>query len=72
MKKFSLHVTHPNHRSVFAPLVGIILHQRLKNFNQDCAKREKVDWKTAINQPEFLFEVHQRILFKLLYSQIKL
>ena len=69
MKKFSLHVDHPNHRSVFAPVVAIILHQRLKTYNPDCAKRAKVDWKNAINQPEFLFEiqVRQPILFELLY-----
>ena len=74
MKKFSLHITHPNHRSVFAPVVGIILHQRLKNYNPDCAKRSKVDWKTAINQSDFLCEVQVRlgILSEWPHLQVKL
>jgi hypothetical protein len=64
MKKFSLHIEHENHRSVFTPIVGVVLHQKLKLL-RDQPKRRKVDWKLAINDISFLMKIQVRNIYRI-------
>ena len=60
MKKYGLFIEDPSHQICFTPVVGALLHQKLKSPPSRLNKRRKLDWAEIISGSEFVNQIQVR------------